>query len=42
MDDERRRYYRLSPNGQIGLNEESKRLDEAAKVARIKQILVCG
>jgi len=42
MDDERRRYYRLSPNGQIVLGEECNRLDEAVKVARAKQVLVCG
>jgi len=42
MDDERRRYYRLSSNGQAELGAECKRLDEAVKVARIKQVLVCG
>lgn len=42
MDDERRRYYQISSNGQTELSEECKRLDEAVKVARIKQVLVCG
>ncbi len=42
MDDERRRYYRLSSNGQVILSEECNRLDEAVKVARVKQVLVCG
>jgi DNA-binding PadR family transcriptional regulator len=42
MDDERRRYYRLSSTGQAVLSEECNRLDEAVKVARVKQVLVCG
>jgi DNA-binding PadR family transcriptional regulator len=42
MDDERRRYYRLCPNGQSVLAEECQRLNEAVKVARVKQVLVCG
>lgn len=42
MDDERRRYYRLSSTGQAILSEECNRLDEAVKVARVKQVLVCG
>ncbi len=42
MDDERRRYYRLSSSGQAALILESRRLDEAVKVARIKQVLVCS
>lgn len=42
MDDERRRYYRLSSSGQAALTLESRRLDEAVKVARIKQVLVCS
>ncbi len=40
MDDERRRYYRLSSSGQAALGEECQRLNEAVKVARIKQVLV--
>lgn len=41
MDDERRRYYRMSGLGQNVLNIECQRLDEAVKTARRKQVLVC-
>lgn len=39
LDDERRRYYRLSDLGNRSLAEESKRLEHAVAVARQKQIL---
>jgi len=42
MDDERRRYYRMSSIGQKVLSEECNRLDEAVRVARVKHVLVCG
>ena len=42
LDDERRRYYRLSSIGQAVLNKECIRLEDAVKVARVKQVLVCG
>lgn len=42
MDDERRRYYRMSGVGQTILNMECQRLDQAVKTARQKQVLVCG
>ena len=41
LDDERRRYYRLSALGQKVLSAESQRLEQAVKVARQKQILAC-
>jgi DNA-binding PadR family transcriptional regulator len=41
LDDERRRYYRLSNLGQKALNAESQRLEQAVKVARQKQVLAC-
>jgi DNA-binding PadR family transcriptional regulator len=41
LDDERRRYYRLSNVGQKTLSAESQRLEQAVKVARQKNILVC-
>ncbi|NMB56251.1 MAG: PadR family transcriptional regulator [Leptolinea sp.] len=41
LDDERRRYYRLSGPGQAALSEECRRLDQAVKIARIKQVLTC-
>ncbi|GAP21832.1 PadR family transcriptional regulator [Leptolinea tardivitalis] len=41
LDDERRRYYRMSGLGQKVLQAECKRLDQAVAVARQKQILVC-
>jgi DNA-binding PadR family transcriptional regulator len=41
MDDERRRYYRLSGLGQKVLSVECQRLEEAVKIARRKQVLVC-
>jgi DNA-binding PadR family transcriptional regulator len=41
LDDERRRYYRLSDLGQKVLSAESQRLEQAVKVARQKQILAC-
>jgi DNA-binding PadR family transcriptional regulator len=39
LDDERRRYYRLSGLGQKVLVMESERLEQAVKVAHQKQIL---
>lgn len=42
LDDERRRYYRLSSSGQAALTTESHRLEEAVKIAHIKQVLVCS
>jgi DNA-binding PadR family transcriptional regulator len=42
MDDERRRYYRMSGTGQKVLAVECKRLEQAVKTARIKQVLVCN
>ena len=41
LDDERRRYYRLSELGQKSLALESKRLEQAVTVARRKQVLIC-
>lgn len=41
LDDERRRYYRLSSMGQKVLNAESQRLEQAVKIARQKQVLAC-
>ncbi len=40
MDDERRRYYRMSSLGQTILSTECLRLDQAVKIARQKQVLV--
>ena len=39
LDDERRRYYRLSTMGQKALVAETQRLEQAVKVARQKQVL---
>jgi DNA-binding PadR family transcriptional regulator len=41
LDDERRRYYRLSGLGQNVLSVESQRLEQAVNIARQKQVLVC-
>ena len=41
LDDERRRYYRLSNMGQKVLSTESQRLEQAVRVARQKQVLAC-
>jgi DNA-binding PadR family transcriptional regulator len=41
LDNERRRYYRLSNMGQKVLSAESQRLEQAVKVARQKQVLAC-
>jgi DNA-binding PadR family transcriptional regulator len=41
MDDERRRYYRMSGFGQKVLSVESQRLEQAVTIARQKQVLVC-
>ena len=41
MDDERRRYYRLTALGQEVLAQESLRLEQAVQVARQKNVLVC-
>ena len=39
MDDERRRYYRLSGLGQRALRLEAERLERQVRVARLKQVL---
>lgn len=41
LDDERRRYYRLSHAGQKVLSAESQRLEQAIKIARQKHVLTC-
>lgn len=39
LDDERRRYYRLSGLGQRALHAEAERLERQVSVARFKQVL---
>ena len=39
LDDERRRYYRLSGLGQRALRQEAERLERQVRVARFKQVL---
>jgi DNA-binding PadR family transcriptional regulator len=41
LDDQRRRYYRLSGLGQEVLGTESRRLEQAVNIARHKQVLTC-
>ena len=41
MDDERRRYYRLTALGQEVLAQESQRLEQAVQIARQKKVLAC-
>jgi DNA-binding PadR family transcriptional regulator len=41
LDDQRRRYYRLSALGQKVLSTESQRLEQAVVVARQKHVLLC-
>jgi DNA-binding PadR family transcriptional regulator len=41
IDDERRRYYRISGMGRKVLVSESERLDLAVRTARQKQVLIC-
>jgi DNA-binding PadR family transcriptional regulator len=41
MDDERRRYYRLTALGQEVLTQESQRLEQAVQIARQKKVLAC-
>jgi DNA-binding PadR family transcriptional regulator len=41
LDDQRRRYYRLSGLGQEALGTECRRLEQAVKIARRKQVLTC-
>jgi DNA-binding PadR family transcriptional regulator len=41
LDDQRRRYYRLSNIGQRVLSSESQRLEQAVRVARQKHVLAC-
>lgn len=41
MDDERRRYYRISGLGQELLSAESQRLEQAVAIARQKNVLIC-
>ncbi len=40
LDDQRRRYYRLSNFGQQELSVESRRLEQAVNIARQKHVLV--
>ena len=42
MDDERRRYYRLTNQGQNVVRTESQRLTELVRVARQKHMLICS
>lgn len=42
LDDERRRYYRLSGLGRRVVTAETLRLSQAVKVARQKHVLVCS
>jgi len=42
LDDERRRYYRLSGLGQNVIKSESQRLAELVQVARQKHVLIIG
>jgi DNA-binding PadR family transcriptional regulator len=42
LDDERRRYYRLSGLGRRVVSAESQRLTQAVKVARQKHVIVCS
>lgn len=42
LDDERRRYYRLSSLGITALSAESQRLEQVVQVARQKQVLACS
>lgn len=39
LDDERRRYYRLTTTGRQVLKAEAKRLAQAARLAELKQVL---
>lgn len=39
LDDERRRYYRLTPSGRRVLKAEAQRLAQAARLAEMKQVL---
>lgn len=39
MDDQRRRYYRLTAAGQRALKAEAERLDRQVSIARLKQVL---
>ena len=42
LDDERRRYYRLSGLGRRVVSAESQRLTQVVKVARQKHVIVCS
>ena len=42
LDDERRRYYRLSGLGRRVVAAETQRLSQAVKVARQKHVIVCS
>ncbi|HEX7556261.1 MAG TPA: PadR family transcriptional regulator [Leptolinea sp.] len=42
LNDEYRRYYRMSGLGQTTLNIKSQSLDQAVKTARQKRVLICG
>jgi DNA-binding PadR family transcriptional regulator len=42
MDDERRRYYRMSGLGQKLMSGKSQQLDQAVKTAHQKRVLICG
>ena len=39
LDDERRRYYRMTDLGQLAVRAEARRLDNAARAARAKRLL---
>ena len=42
MNDERRRYYRITPNGRQAVLAESKRLESLVRIARKKSLLGVG
>ena len=42
MNDERRRYYRITPNGRQAVRAESKRLEALVRIARKKSLLGVG
>jgi DNA-binding PadR family transcriptional regulator len=42
LDDERRRYYRLSGIGRKVVAAETQRLSQAVKIARRKHVIVCS
>ena len=42
MNDERRRYYRITPNGRQAVTAESKRMESLVRIARKKSLLGVG